>query len=167
MSRKTMETRSLYVALTDEQVESRSRQLSQEILNLADDEAKLDDFEADMKASVKAQRKGIAFQRGDVNAQARAVAERRVKMPVDCDWKYVLGDTEKGGVKILVRRDTGEAIECRPLTQEERQLVIGEALEEASAEQLSLWEGQLAAAGTATEVPEEGVKLDADPEEED
>lgn len=148
-----METRSLYVALTDEQVESRSRQLSQEVLNLAEEEAEIEAYEADMKSSVKARRKGLAAQRGDVNAQARAVAERRIKMPVDCDWKYVLGDTEKGGVKILVRRDTGEAIERRPLTQEERQLVIGEALEEANAEQLSLWESQLAAQGTAPEVP--------------
>lgn len=161
-----MEMRSLYVALTDEQVESRSRQLSQEVLNLAEEEAEIEAYEADMKSSVKARRKGLAAQRGDVNAQARAVAERRIKMPVDCDWKYVLGDTE-GGVKILVRRDTGEAIERRPLTQEERQLVIGEALEEANAEQLSLWEQQLAAAGTAPEASSnEEDKEEVRPEDE-
>lgn len=145
MARKTMEMRSLWVSLSDEQVEARARQLSRGTIDLADAETEFETWQAGQKEAIKARRKDLGKRRGELEALAHAVAERRIRTDIECDWHYNL--TDEGGFKILVRRDTGEAVERRTITAEERQLVIGEKLEEANVEQLALWEQQLNAAG--------------------
>lgn len=170
MARKTMETRSLTVDLTDEQVESRSRQLARGHLDLAKDRAELDRRKSDQKAAWKAEEKGLDRRAGELDSLAQAVATRKIKTDVDCDWRYYLGPEGSNGTKILVRRDTGQAIEQRPVTTEERQLVIGERLEEANEEQLKIWEEQLATANaSAVEEPaaEKGDGEEAGEDEEE
>lgn len=147
--RRTMETRTLTVQLNDEQVESRSRQLARKSIDLAGLEKSIESRNESHKALMKDLKDRLKEEKGELRALAEAVSKRAIRTDVDCDWKFYLGEGETG-IKILVRRDTGEAVDRRPLTQEERQLIIGEKLEEASADQLALWEEQLAQAGTAT-----------------
>jgi hypothetical protein len=108
------------------------------------------------KAAIKAEKERLKRKRGELDALAEAVTSRKIKVDVDCDWRYSLG--QEGGVKILVRRDTGQAVERRAVTPEERQLVIGERLEEANEEQLKIWEEQLAAQPAPEVVAEEEVE---------
>lgn len=153
MARKTMETRNLPVDLTDEQVESRSRLLARGHLDLMKEEEDAAARAEAAKSAIKAEKERLKRKRGELDALAEAITSRKVKMDVDCDWKYFLGEGE-AGVKILVRRDTGQAIERRPVSKDERQLVIGERLEEANEDQLRLWEEQLATAGVPEVQPE-------------
>lgn len=160
MARRTMETRRLAVQLTEEQVESRSRQMASGYIKLKTDERDLVRREKVSKDAFKAEREELTRRSGELDALADSVAKRRIVTDVDCDWFYHLGETTEGapaGFKILVRRDTKEAVERRPLTTEERQLVIGEKLEEANAEQLKLWEEQLAKAEVPATPAEESA----------
>lgn len=160
-TRRTMETRSLWVQLTDEQVESRSRQLARQFLDLKKEEAELENYKEGMKSAVKAREAALNRAKGALDALASAVSQRAIQTDVDCDWHFYLG-ADEGGVKVLVRRDTGEAVDRRPLTLQERQLVIGEKLEEATADQLALWEEQLAKAGEAPETVDHPLDEAAD-----
>jgi hypothetical protein len=158
--RRTVETRTLWVSLTDEEVDARARQFATAHHDLRAAEADLVKWKEDMKAAAKARESEVERQKGEVDLLAETVRLRRVRTQVECDWQYRLGEGD-GGVKYLIRRDTGEAVERRPLTVEERQLVIGERLDEASPEQIDLWEAQIAAS-TAIEV--EGERQAAEEE---
>jgi hypothetical protein len=162
-----METRRLAVQLTDEQVESRSRQFASGYIQRKKEEDELALREKASKDAFKAEHEALARRSGELDALASSVATRKITTDVDCDWFYHLGEgTEAApaGFKILVRRDNKEAIERRPLTSEERQLVIGEKLEEANADQLKLWEEQLAKVPVSEE---EAAKKEDDDEEDD
>lgn len=81
--RKTMETRSLDVDLTDEQVESRSRLLARGHLDLVREEAEAEKRAADAKSAIKAEKERLKRQHGELDALARAVATRKIKTDVD------------------------------------------------------------------------------------
>ncbi|HKV10733.1 MAG TPA: hypothetical protein VJ725_21510 [Thermoanaerobaculia bacterium] len=159
--RRTMETRTLTVQLNDEQVESRSRQLARKSIDLAELEKSIEAKAEVHKSVMKELKDRVKEEKGELRALAEAVSKRAIRTDVDCDWRYYLGEGETG-IKILVRRDTGEAVDRRPLTQEERQLFIGEKLEEANAAQVALWEQQLAnqGVGEATDIPEGAEPVD-------
>lgn len=149
-----METRSLWVLLSDEQVEARSRQLARALLDLGTEERELEAFAAEMRSTLKARRGVLDKRRGEVDGLAEAVDNRRERTSVECDWRVSLS----AEAKYLIRRDTAEAVERSPLTDKERQLVLGEAQEpheEPSKSVLKRWDTQLAELAAKRERGEE------------
>lgn len=109
-----METRSLWVLLSDEQVEARSRQLARAHLDVLEGERSLQEFLSGMKETAKARGKVLDAKRGEVDALAEAVDNRRERTSVECDWRYNFAGE---GAKYLLRRDTGEAVERATIGQ--------------------------------------------------
>ncbi len=146
-----METRSLWVTLSDEQVEARSRQLARAHLDVLEGERGLQEFLAGMKETAKARAKVLDAKRGEVDALAEAVDNRRERTSVECDWRYSFaGD----GAKYLIRRDTGEAVERASIGQKERQVLLDDpdgAPAKPTAAELKRWDADLAALQAARE----------------
>lgn len=146
-----METRSLWVALSDEQVEARSRQLARAHLDVLDQERDLLAFKAQMKSTMEARAKAIDAKRGEVDALAEAVDNRRERTSVECDWRFSLAGE---GAKYLLRRDTRECVERAAIGQKERQLSIENPEPfgaKPTAAELKRWEADLAALQAAKE----------------
>lgn len=139
MQRK--ETRRLRCPLTDAEVASRAALLASESVERAKMERHLEEFQDSHKDAVKARKDLIKEKVGEVMALADQVATRSEMRHTDCEWRADLD----GGWEFLIRFDTGQAVERRKLSDERRQLVIGERLEEATADQLKLWESQIGA----------------------
>ena len=137
MQRK--ETRRLRCHRTDAEVASRAALLASESVERAKMERDLEDFQVSHKDAVKARKDLVKEKVGEVMALADQVATRTELRHTDCEWRTDLD----GGWEFLVRLDTNQAVERRRLTEERRQLVIGERLEEATATQIKLWETQI------------------------
>lgn len=149
-----METRSLWVLLSDEQVEARSRQLARAHLDVLEGERDLQAYLAQAKEVAKARSKILDGKRGEVDALAEAVDNRRERTSVECDWRYSFAGE---GAKYLLRRDTGEAVERAPIGQKERQVLLDDpdgAPEKPTAAELKRWEADLAAIQAAKEATE-------------
>jgi hypothetical protein len=137
-----MVMRPLKCQLTDEEVDAKSAELARVTMDeraMEDAIAKIVD---DHKLEKKKLDKGLAEMSGNRAKLAQEITSRTVERDVPCDWRFDLAN----GTAILVRRDTEVAVIRRDMTEDERQLKIGETLEAATAEQLALWEQQLAAA---------------------
>jgi len=94
------------------------------------------------KDAKKAHEAGIAATRRKMALLAEEMEDRAEMRPVDCEWFAA----PALGWKFLVRADTGSAIEQRPLTDDERQVKIGdEGMREASTEDAARWAAELAA----------------------
>lgn len=133
------ETRKLKCPLTDSEVASRAALQATEALEHAKLEGELETWWSSAREAKKAREKKITEKAGEVLALARQVASRSEERHVECLWHADLD----GGYEYLTRNDTGQAIERRKLSEERRQLVIGEKLQEANTNQLKLWEEQL------------------------
>ena len=57
---------------------------------------------------------------GRIAFMARVLANGEEWRPVDCTWQYDFASNSK----MLVRMDTGQTIETKPITAEERQLML-------------------------------------------
>jgi hypothetical protein len=136
---RRMEMRTLSCQLNDEEVEAKGRELARLALDARDQEEALDAYLSGVKEEKRRLELLCAEKRGAVTKLADEIATRTVRRDVQCDWHFDLD----GGQAILVRRDSGAAVTKRPITDEERQMEIGEKLEAANADQVRIWEQQL------------------------
>lgn len=134
-----MEMRTLVCQLTDEELDAKMRELARVTVDAKEQEEAIDTYRARVKEELKSLDDALTEKHAARIRLAREISTRRVERDVPCDWHFDL----ESGQAILVRRDTQMAVAKRELTQEERQLRIGEALEAANAEQVALWEQQL------------------------
>lgn len=153
-TRKTVEMRALPVDLSPEELEAQGRALAR----IVEDEKACEnaiELQADRtKVDAKQLKKALAEVVGRKKDVSRQITTGKTTRDVACDWHTDLD----GGIRYLVRRDTGAAIEKVTLTDKEKQLHIGEQLMEADASQLALWAKQLEG---------EGAVPDVEPEDED
>lgn len=139
--RKKMEMRVLKVDLNQEEWEAKSAELARVVHEEKAQELALNAHKENSKNAAKALEEELKAIRGNRNSLATAVSTRQVDRDVPCDWYYHI-DKKKA---VLVRRDTGAALESRDLKPEELQLAIGEHLQMANESQILAWEEALAA----------------------
>lgn len=134
-----MEMRALKCYLTTEEIDAKSAELARVVMDEKNAEEMLE-AAVERHKSEKKELEGVVKELLTTgNRLAAEITSRCTTRDVPCDWHFDL----EGGRAILVRRDTGEAVKSREMTDEERQLKIGEALESATAEQIRMWETQL------------------------
>lgn len=152
--RKTVEMRALPVDLTPEELEAQGRALARIVEDEKACESAIDAHAEGAKVAAKQLKKALAEVVGRKKDVSRQITTGKTTRDVACDWHTDLD----GGIRYLVRRDTGAAIEKVTLTDKEKQLHIGEQLMEADAAQLALWAKQLEG---------EGPMVDAEPKDEE
>lgn len=108
-----MEYRTLEVDLTDEEVKQKGDILAARIAEHAD-------VDQERKARALEYREQLAEIRGDIASLARQVRTRRDERVTACMWER---DDARFSM-ILVRQDTGEIVETRPMRDDERQMVF-------------------------------------------
>lgn len=106
-----MSTRELRCDLTPAEQQQRAEELAAKL-------GELDRAEEEKKASAQAHSKRITELRARVKELGRAVAARAEWRHIECEE---LVDRSRGEVRVT-RKDTGEVIETRPWTSEDRQL---------------------------------------------
>lgn len=146
-----MEMRVLKCYLTTEEIDAKSAELARVVMEEKNAEEVLEAAIERAKGEKKELEGAVKELLTTGNRLAAEITSRCTSRDVPCDWHFDL----EGGRAILVRRDTGEAIKSREMTDEERQLKIGEALESATAEQIRMWETQLQATIEPEPQPEE------------
>lgn len=160
-TRKTVEMRALPVDLSPEELEAQGRALAR----IVEDEKACEnaiELQADRtKVDAKQLKKALAEVVGRKKDVSRQITTGKTTRDVACDWHTDLD----GGIRYLVRRDTGAAIEKVTLTDKEKQLHIGEQLMEADASQLALWAKQLEGEGAVPDVEPEDEDDDKDSKE--
>ena len=145
-----MVMRPLPCLLTDEEADAKSAELARVTMDERAYELAVKKVVDEHKSERKRLEENLAEMAGTRMQLAQEITTRTVKRDVPCDWHFDL----ENGVSILVRRDTGDAVARRAMTEDERQMKIGETFEAASAEQLRQWEAQLAASEAADEQAE-------------
>lgn len=134
-----MEMRVLSCELTAEEIDAKSAEIARTIMDEKELTEQLERMVLRHKAEKADLDKLVREKTVSADSLALAITTRKVERDVACDWHFNLD----AGSAILVRRDTGSAIQRRYMTDHERQLTIGEALESATAEQWAMWEAQL------------------------
>lgn len=105
-------TRSLPVPLTDAEVADRVR----EAKGRTDDIAKAHDTLADLSTKTKATKEDIEFHQREVKRLVKIADAREEDRSVPCRWTYDLA----ANTATLYRTDSGELVESRAMTSEER-----------------------------------------------
>lgn len=160
-TRKTVEMRALPVDLSPEELEAQGRALARIVEDEREAINTLEGHVYHAKVTKKQLERALAEVVGRRNDVARQVTTGKTTRDVACDWHTDLD----GGIRYLVRRDTGAAIEKVTLTDKEKQLHIGEQLMEADASQLALWAKQLEGEGAVPDVEPEDEDDDKDSKE--
>jgi hypothetical protein len=106
----TMEMRSLPVTLTDEELKIRADQLASKV-------KEVNQLEAEKKVNASAFKEKIERVAGERDGLSTTVKERREDRPVECYWM----ENWKLYTMELVRSDTQERVDSRPMTHNERQ----------------------------------------------
>jgi hypothetical protein len=128
--KRTTEIQHLSCDLTEEEVGLTSNRLAGLVaersrLIAADERAK-----ADAKDSQKTREAEINGLWQQIAADSTMVRTRTAMRDVPCDWHI---DLDRGRA-VLVRRDTQEVLRVRPVTEEEKQLALGDEAVALSAE---------------------------------
>lgn len=128
------EKRSLFVTLNPSELESESRKLAATVPQIAN-------LEREAKSSASQWKSRIDLVQVEQNRLSNIVSEGKEERPVECEWVFECAGvdaTTKQRIyhpekKSLFRKDTGDFIESRDITSEERQmsLITEEAAEEA------------------------------------
>lgn len=147
-----MVMRALPCLLTDEEADAKSAELARVTMDERAYELAIRKLVDDHKSERKRLEDNLAEMTGTRIQLAQEITTRTVKRDVPCDWHF---DLEKG-TAILVRRDTGDAVARREMSDDERQMKIGETLELATADQIRQWEAQLAEREAAEDQSAEG-----------
>lgn len=106
-------TRNLPCRLTEDELRQRGDALAEVVQELHAEEQRQADVKAQMKARVtELEAKQTRF--------AITISRKEEYRDIECD---VFGDPERGVVE-LVRRDSGEVVETRPMTEDERQRAL-------------------------------------------
>lgn len=104
------EFRSMQVNINETERAERGRALAREVDSYAE-------TERTAKAEAAAYREELKAKRAKIDLLARVVDTGRETREVPCHWRT----QHARGIAILVRADTGETVDTRPLTSEERQ----------------------------------------------
>lgn len=110
MTQPTKITRELFVVLTEDEVSSYSKELAR----VTSATALLED---EKKASSSAFKDKIDRALADSRALANKITTQKELRPVECHWSLDF----KTNRATLYRSDTGETIESRDITEDERQ----------------------------------------------
>ena len=132
------ESRLVSVELSPEILADKALELAQAVEAVKEAEEAISDAKADWTATKKALEADLTASKDLCNGLAEIVESGREFQAIDCDWLYRLDL----GLAFLVRQDTGELIERRELAEAERQLVMGEVLQEPTEEQMAEWMGE-------------------------
>lgn len=108
MASDKVETLRLPVKLTETEVLERSRELGAEV-------AKFEEAVAAQKASAKAHKDKVDTHDVRIRILAGIVRSGEENRPIECEWR---ADAGLRTLK-LVRRDSGEVVRSRPMTDEE------------------------------------------------
>ena len=114
-----IETRQLMVTLDDAQVAVRAHSLASRIDLRRQQNQELEDHLADAKQAAKSMKLQLAdldLSIIDLGATVRTKLERQA---VECQWTR--NEEAKPPLMELIRTDTGDLVESRPMTIEERQ----------------------------------------------
>lgn len=129
------ETRRMPVRLSVEEVAGKADELAAKVKEAREQEDVIAEKEASWKRTKKAMTALLNRIRSEANDLADVVETGQEEGEVVCDWLYALNM----GWAFLVRRDTLELVSKRQLREEERQMVLGEVLQEPTDEQLAEW----------------------------
>lgn len=113
-----MEIRTLPVPLNDEDLKVRADQLATKVKDK-------EHIEADKTVAASGFKEKIENVSKEIRQLATIVKERKEYRPVECHWV----EHWKSWMMELVRNDTGERVDARPMTNEERQPKLFPALE--------------------------------------
>lgn len=110
MSDNKTEYRSVQVNLTEAERSERGKALAREVDSYTE-------VESTMKLEAAKYREELKAKRAKIDLLARVVDTGRETREVPCHWRA----QHARGIAILVRADTSETVDTRPLTAEERQ----------------------------------------------
>ena len=108
----------LAVALTDEELENKKRELVDWVRTRADNEADLESWVAEMKEDKKLKEATIVSAGGYANRAANIIKAGEEDRDVE------VADHFDGGIIVTTRLDTGELVSTRPANDDERQLLL-------------------------------------------
>lgn len=129
---ENIEKRSLFVTLNPKELEQASRQLAATVPQIAN-------LEREAKSSASQWKSRIEMVQCEQNKYSNIVSDGKEERSVECRWIYECSgiDSHSGKEiyhpekKTLVRNDTGEVIEVRDISSEDRQIsLLNEADEE-------------------------------------
>lgn len=143
--------RALPCRLTEDEIELKSAELARVTMEERDHQDAIAAFVERTKTEKKRMDERLAEKRGSRLRLAKEITTRTMDKDVACDWRFDLDS----GQAILVRRDTGTAVVRRKMTDDERQMKIGETFEAATAAQLAAWELELEEAAKRGEAIDE------------
>jgi hypothetical protein len=121
---EAIEKRSLFVTLNPSELESESRKLAATVPQIAN-------LEREAKSSASQWKSRIDMVQVEQNRLSGIVSEGKEERPVECEWVFECSgvDADKNRIfhpekKALFRKDTGEFVETRDITAEERQMSL-------------------------------------------
>jgi len=104
------EYRSMQVEITETERSERGKALAREVDSYAE-------VESTMKLEAAKYREELKAKRAKIDLLAKVVDTGRETREVPCHWRV----RQTRGIAELVRADTGETVDTRPLSSEERQ----------------------------------------------
>lgn len=114
----------LPVRLTATETAEKSRELANKSIRAAHVETKIEDIKSEAKDQIKMLKETLAELRGQVKELAHSIRKGEIVRPVLVEAR-VATDNSKAEI---IRLDTGEVVEERPLTEDDRQMELEEVL---------------------------------------
>lgn len=118
------EKRSLPVKLSDLELRERADEL-------AGAQIRLSEIEDEKKSAVSQYKASIDSKQGEIARLSHVIRDRSEQRNIKCEWRFEQSGFDATGQpvwhpeqKTLVRVDTGESVEVRAITDEERQLKL-------------------------------------------
>jgi uncharacterized coiled-coil DUF342 family protein len=109
----SVETRRLPVRLTRDEYDAKAQELTAKLMQVAD-------LESDLAEMSKSMREKIKEENGNIKRLTTIVRSRQEDRDVEC---YEYRDSDRMIVQVI-RQDTSEIVETRPMSASERQLVM-------------------------------------------
>ena len=109
----SVETRRLPVRLTRDEYDAKAQELTAKLMQVAD-------LESDLAEMSKSMREKIKEENGNIKRLTTIVRSRQEDRDVEC---YEYRDSNRMIVQVI-RQDTSEIVETRPMSASERQLVM-------------------------------------------
>ena len=122
---KSTEKRSLFVTLNPAELETKSRELAGTVPQIAN-------LEREAKSSASQWKARIEIVQCQQNHLSAVVSEGKEERNVECEWVFECSGIDSAtkeriphpDKKALIRPDTGEVIEVRDITSDDRQMAL-------------------------------------------
>lgn len=122
---KSTEKRPLFVTLNQAELETMSRRLAATVPQIAN-------LEREAKSSASQWKARIEIVQCEQNHLSNIVSDGREERPVECEWVFECSGIDSAtkeriphpDKKALIRPDTGEVIEVRDITSDDRQMAL-------------------------------------------